>query len=81
MCVSLCVGASEGGCACVSASACPRVCLCARACMRAGRRAVKGTWRNDGKWLENRWKTWKMDGKLREDVWKMDVCMCASKEM
>ena len=81
MCVRLCVGACVGGCACVSARACPRVCLCARACVCAGGRAVKGTWRNDGKWIENRWKMWKMDGKLREDVWKMDVCMCASKEM
>ena len=70
------MGACVGGCACVSARACPRV-----SCVRAGGRAVKGTWRNDGKWLENRWKTWKMDGKLREDVWKMGVCMCASEEM
>ena len=75
------MGACDGGCACVSARACPRVCLRARACVRAGGRAVKGTWGNDGKWLENRGETWKMDGKLREDAWKLDVRMCASKEM
>ena len=66
------VGGWVGGCACVCARACPRVCLRARA---------KGTWRNDGKWIENRWEMRKMDGKLMVDVWKMDVCMCASKEM
>ena len=55
--------------------ACVLVCACLRACGRA----VKGTWRNDGKWLDNKWKMWKMDGKLREDVWKMEQvrkCMC-----
>ena len=77
VCEPVCVGVCVGGCACVSARACPIVCLCARACVRASGRAVKGTWRNDGKWIENRWKMWKMAG---EDVWKMDVCLCASQE-
>ena len=63
------------GCACararVSARACGRVLACVR-------RAVKGTWGNDGKcgWKRIH-KRGKIDGNMMEGVWNMDVCMCA----
>ena len=76
----MCVVHESGVCVCacvwVRQRACVPACVLVRACLRAGGRAVKGIWRNDGKWLENRWEMWKMDGKLKEDVWKMDVYVC-----
>ena len=80
----VCMGVPVCGCmrgwVCVR-RACVPACVLVRACalVRAGGRAVKGTWRDDGKWLQSRWKMRKMDGKLCEDVW--NVCLCASEEM